>query len=723
MFFGCSKIKSLDLSNFNFENVVNMGFMFSGCKNLEYINLYNYNDDFNPNIKGIFLESYDYLILLINNSSNTDNIILELNFFQCLIYNSFFYFENNNQKIIYDSRKCVNNCKINEIYKFEYENFCYKECPIGSSLLNNETYLCGKKNVECFDNFPFLNIKDNSCVNSCNSEDFFKKKCSLNNNKKEIKEYLISNIIKEIDEGLMNEILSEVIREKNDLVIKEKDLVFQITTSFNQNNKEYQNLSTINLGEVENQIKEKYNISQNESLIIFKVEKFLEGMLIPIIKYEIFHPLTKEKLDLNFYDNKEKIITIYTPVNINENEEYKYNLKSNYYNDICESFPIESIDLTLYERKNEYFKNNMSLCQNYCIYFKYDFINKKSICQCNVQEGLFAFKNNDDNSLTNFNNKKNINNFKVLKCLKLLFSKEGLIKNIGNYIISIIILLYMTFSILFYLIGYDGLCEQIKEILNLYKSNYDFDKSIKEESKNEEQSKDNYSKLFSSLKNSKEGINKNNLDIKINLDSSRSKDFIKLKNEKQMYYIDYEINNFTYEEAKDNDKRTFLQYYISLLKSNNVPLFVFNRNDYNSKIIKICIILFSFALFLVINCLFFNDSLMNRIYKDRGSFNLIYNLPNILYSTIISSIIIAIVKSLSLSQNNILEIKRETNQYKIKAKSILSLKCLIIKYIIFFVANILSLLLFWFYLSSFCAVYKNTQIYLIKNNLFNMWNF
>ena len=348
----------------------------------------------------------------------------------------------------------------------------------------------------------------------------------------------------------------------------------------------------------------------------------------------------------------------------------------------------------------------------------YDFINKKSICQCNVQEGLFSSKKNDDNSLKNYNNTKSIINLKVIKCLKLLFSKEGLIKNIGNYTISIIILLYIVFCILFYLKGYARLSDQINEILNLNQSNYDFDKSIKDESKNEDLSKDIYPKLFSSLKSSKEGINKNNnSDIKINLDSSRNKDLIKLKKEKKIHYIDYEINNFSYEEAKENDKRTFLQYFISLLKSNNVLLFAFNRNDYNSNIIKICILLFSFALFLVINCLFFNDSLMNRIYKDRGSFNLIYNLPYILYSAIISSIIIVIVKSLSLSQSNILEIKREKNQYKIKAKSIFSIKCLIIKYIIFFVASILSLILFWFYLSSFCAVYKNTQIYLIKNSL------
>ena len=40
---------------------------------------------------------------------------------------------------------------------------------------------------------------------------------------------------------------------------------------------------------------------------------------------------------------------------------------------------------------------------------------------------------------------------------------------------------------------------------------------------------------------------------------------------------------------------------------------------------------------------------------------------------------------------------------------------LIIKYITFFVTGILFLILFWYYLSSFCAVYKNSQVILIKN--------
>ena len=42
-------------------------------------------------------------------------------------------------------------------------------------------------------------------------------------------------------------------------------------------------------------------------------------------------------------------------------------------------------------------------------------------------------------------------------------------------------------------------------------------------------------------------------------------------------------------------------------------------------------------------------------------------------------------------------------------------KCLKIKIIILFILNFLFLLLFWYYLTSFCAIYKNTQTHLFKD--------
>ena len=45
------------------------------------------------------------------------------------------------------------------------------------------------------------------------------------------------------------------------------------------------------------------------------------------------------------------------------------------------------------------------------------------------------------------------------------------------------------------------------------------------------------------------------------------------------------------------------------------------------------------------------------------------------------------------------------------------INCLKVKFFLFFVIEFSLLLLFWYYLSCFCAVYKNTQIHLIKDTL------
>ena len=44
-------------------------------------------------------------------------------------------------------------------------------------------------------------------------------------------------------------------------------------------------------------------------------------------------------------------------------------------------------------------------------------------------------------------------------------------------------------------------------------------------------------------------------------------------------------------------------------------------------------------------------------------------------------------------------------------------KYLLIKFILFFIVNYSFFILFWYYLSCFCAVYRNTQLYLIKDTL------
>ena len=55
-----------------------------------------------------------------------------------------------------------------------------------------------------------------------------------------------------------------------------------------------------------------------------------------------------------------------------------------------------------------------------------------------------------------------------------------------------------------------------------------------------------------------------------------------------MVYNDKEMNELTYEQALKYDKRNYIQYYCSLLKTKYILISTFyTSNDYNSKIIKI----------------------------------------------------------------------------------------------------------------------------------------
>ena len=108
---------------------------------------------------------------------------------------------------------------------------------------------------------------------------------------------------------------------------------------------------------------------------------------------------------------------------------------------------------------------------------------------------------------------------------------------------------------------------------------------------------------------------------------------------------------------------------------------------------------------------------MNKINEDKGAFNFLYQIPQILYSTLICAVINMILKTLSLTEKQILVIKQEKNFKEAEKKSKGIKNCLMAKLIIFFVISFLLMLFFWYFISCFCAVYKNTQVILIKDTL------
>ena len=57
---------------------------------------------------------------------------------------------------------------------------------------------------------------------------------------------------------------------------------------------------------------------------------------------------------------------------------------------------------------------------------------------------------------------------------------------------------------------------------------------------------------------------------------------------------------------------------------------------------------------------------MHQIYEDKGKFQFLYQLPQIIYSSLISSALNILLKLLALSGNYILELKKKKNKETFK---------------------------------------------------------
>ena len=185
-----------------------------------------------------------------------------------------------------------------------------------------------------------------------------------------------------------------------------------------------------------------------------------------------------------------------------------------------------------------------------------------------------------------------------------------------------------------------------------------------------------------------------------------------------MEFTDEEKNLILYELAKKYDKRTFCIYYLSLIKTKHNLFFIFFRkNDYNSQIIKIDLFFVGFAIYYTVNALFFDDKTMRKIYETKGSFNMGYQLPKLVYSSLISSFLNTLLKFLALTDKGIIELKENKSKNNLDMRKTNLEKKFNIKFILYFIISFLFLLCFWYYVSIFCIIYKNTQIILLEDTL------
>ena len=579
-------------------------------------------------------------------------------------------------------------------------------------------------------NYATINIEKKNQNNTANNditESIEKIKALINNQKNETKEELE---IKYYD--LLFETIESIITGENfdtslldngeDSMIDLGKVIITLTTTKNQDNSINNNKTVIYLKECETLLREYYNISDEKILYIKKIDVIQEKMKIPKIEFDIYSKLFETnltKLNLSICEKNKIYISI--PLEINENINI-LNSSSEYYKDKCyKSTSEHGTDIIINDRKKEFVEGNKTVCQEDCIFYEYSHNVKKVNCSCQIKQFNITYKDmniNQTKLYENFdnNNKKDISNIYLTSC-NVLSSKDNIESNTGFYLLLFIIIAFIIVFITFYTKGYNMLEDRIDEVIY---------KKFKKETKHPKTKVEN--KILNNIiKPSKKKKTKRKLRLNSSTKSNTTNNLFlnksqinKAKNHEEENIkvdTDYEINWLSYNEAIRLDKRSSCEYYCSLIKNKQLFIFTFcTFNDYNSGVIKKFMLFLSFALHYTINALFFDDSNMHQIYEDKGKYNFEYQFPYIIISSLISIAILRLMlQILVLTDKDVLEVKHQINKEKAINMKQKKLKNMKIKFAIFFILNFILLVLFWYYLTCFNAIYENTQIYLIEN--------
>ena len=158
--------------------------------------------------------------------------------------------------------------------------------------------------------------------------------------------------------------------------------------------------------------------------------------------------------------------------------------------------------------------------------------------------------------------------------------------------------------------------------------------------------------------------------------------------------------------------------YWSVLKREHLLILTFSFwNDFNLYYIKFARFCFLLETEMAMNVFFFPDETINKLYISYGKYNFFQQVPQIVYSTIVSNLIEVIICFLSLTDKYYYEIKALTKNDKKKIFDII--KCVKKKLVIFFICTFILFLFYMYLITAFCAVYENTQLVFIKDSMFS----
>ena len=267
---------------------------------------------------------------------------------------------------------------------------------------------------------------------------------------------------------------------------------FQLTNSLNELVVNDSDFSNIDLGECERLLKEENGIDPNISLIFFKFENIRNTNMERDIQYNVYHPITYEKLNLSICENTKIKMTVHLNLSDEVTELIKnilsqgydpLDLNDKFYREICTPYNSENGTDVLLDDREEYIystiKEEMS-CPSGCEMANYSLDSKYMTCECppnntgivSLDMQHISTKNIYESVLSSLKN----SNYKVMRCYNLVFNFKIFCRNYGSIITLIFFIIYVIFMIYY----------AFKEItpLKVEISKFLFDEQQKENNKN-----------------------------------------------------------------------------------------------------------------------------------------------------------------------------------------------------------------------------------------------
>ena len=355
---------------------------------------------------------------------------------------------------ILDLQKCSDDCSKENEYKYQYGGQCLKQCPSDTILGENGKTCIEVETNKCILRKTKMEIERNSIIETVN---------------------LNAKIYAE-EFGYTSKHVSYYYNDEYSILLyKDNDCIQSLLID----------ISKIDFESCYNKVKVNLNI--NNTIIIAIVERYNSKGQSTSIFY-LYSPEKGEKIDIESICADDTIVVKTNIMDQLNNTDLEYNsllfltnqnidifnLSGEFYSDIC--FHFESPngkDVPLKDRILAFYPN-ISLCDDDCTSKGVNLTTMESICECSlggilnndlISENVL-FKNTFGDVAEFISN----SNLDVLQCYEDVFKKKYFVKNTGGIIILVIIILEISFGVLFFVFSMKNISRYLFNLSEYFSS-------------------------------------------------------------------------------------------------------------------------------------------------------------------------------------------------------------------------------------------------------------